>query len=116
VYVRGGLLTSDGEGVIRYRSEQAARVLKGRGESVDLMLRALQDFRYEDLSLSIDKGADRETRIGLHMLGHNPQVLDGHPFRFNINLTGNVDGILAAILEGYRASSLLLRRVHEIRQ
>jgi hypothetical protein len=111
----GQLQTSDG-GVIRYRSDQAAKALAGAGEQVDLMLSALQDFHYDALSLTLDKDESGVTRLLLRMRGHNPAVLEGHPFQFNINLTGNLDETLAAVLAGYRASSRLLRRALELGQ
>ncbi len=114
--IRDGYLAAEDEGVIRYRSEQAAHALAGGGESVELMLRALEDFHYQELWLSVNKAAGGEANIALHLLGHNPAVLEGHPFKFNINLTANVDSLIAAILEGYRTSKQLIGRALEIQE
>jgi hypothetical protein len=114
--IRDGRLAAEGEGVIRYRPDEAARALGQGGESVDLMLRALEDFHYQELALSIDKEAGGEATIAMHLLGHNPAVLEGHPFKFNINLSANVDSLLAAVLEGYRTSQQLMRRALAIQE
>jgi hypothetical protein len=45
--------------------------------------------------------------IGLE--GANPAVLDGYPFRFNINLSGELAPILAAVREGRRIGAELLQ-------
>ncbi|MGE3933182.1 MAG: YdbH domain-containing protein [Rhodospirillaceae bacterium] len=115
VSIRGGRLTAEPDGVIRIKSEAVNRALSGGGEPVRLMLQALEDFRYERLSLDIDKAADGEARLLLSTLGHNPAVLEGHPFALNITLSTNADRLLAAILEAYSVSdraleSLLGRR------
>ena len=44
------------------------------------------------------------------LLGHNPDVLDGYPFRFNINLEGDTDRLVAALSQAYSLSNRMLRR------
>jgi hypothetical protein len=75
------------------------------------MLQALEDFRYERLSLDIDKAVGGEAALKLSTLGHNPAVLDGHPFAINVTLTGNADRLLAAVLEAYSVSSRVLEQL-----
>ncbi len=105
----GNLAAANG-GVVQFRSVAATEALKGGGEAVALMLQALEDFHYDDLSVSLNKAAGGDAEIGLGLLGRNPDVLDGHPFRFNINLAGNLDRIVAALRAGGRISGDLLRR------
>ncbi|MFQ6018470.1 MAG: YdbH domain-containing protein, partial [Kiloniellaceae bacterium] len=111
VVIEDGRLDAVGPGVLRFRSDEAARLLGGGGEPVELMLRALADFHYDELSLAIEKTAFGETRLTLGLLGSNPEVLEGYPFRFNINIEGSTDSILAALSAGYRLSSDLVRRL-----
>lgn len=73
------------------------------------MLQALEDFRYERLTLDIDKAADGEARLLLSTQGHNPAVLEGHPFALNITLSGNADRLLATVLEAYSVSDRALQ-------
>jgi hypothetical protein len=96
-------------GVLRFRSDAAKRALEGGGEYVDLVIQALEDFRYETLMLTGNLNRDGETRLRLEILGSNPNVLEGHPFQLNINLTGNSTQILEAIL----LSRTLIREIME---
>ena len=109
VLVTDGLLEAEGPGVLRFRSQPAKRVLAAGGEQAVLLLSVLEDFRYKRLSLSIDKAAAGDTVIRLSTEGHNPAVRDGQPFILNINLSGNLDRVFAAVLEGYRLSDRAIR-------
>ena len=109
VRVAGGLLEAEGPGVLRFRSAAARRVLAAGGAQAALLLEALEDFRYERLSLTLDQTEGGGARIRLATAGHNPAVQDGQPFVLNISLTGNLDRVLAVILEGYRLSEGALR-------
>jgi hypothetical protein len=98
VTIADARLAALGPGVLRFRSDAAKRALDGGGEYVDLVIRALEDFRYETLIITGNLNRDGETRLRLEILGNNPDVLEGHPFQLNINLTGNSTQILEAIL------------------
>ena len=98
-------------GRLRLQSAQAATWLAGAGESADLMLRALQNFHYDELLLSIDKPAEADARLTLVLLGRNPDVLDGYPFRFNINLEGNTGQLVEALSQANSLSHRMLRRI-----
>lgn len=91
----GGRLAADGPGVLRIRSEAAKAALAGGGEDVALMLSALEDFRYESLTLGIEKPFEGPGRLVLSTRGHNPAVRDGQPFIINVNVSGNVDQLAA---------------------
>jgi hypothetical protein len=110
VTIANGRLAAEAPGTLRFKSERAVQALAGAGESADLMLRALRDFRYDELSLTIDKPATAAARLTLVLLGHNPDVLDGYPFRFNINLEGDTDRLVAALVRAYTLSNRMLRQ------
>jgi hypothetical protein len=110
VIVEAGRLEADAPGRLRFRSKDAAQALVGAGESADLMLRALQDFHYDELSLAIDKPARADARLTLVLLGKNPDVLEGDPFRFNINLEGDTGQFVEALSQAYSLSNRMLRR------
>ena len=102
--IRNSELRSQGPGVIRLKSETVAQALKGGGESVNLMLRALEDFHYQSLVLSADKAEDGEATILLSLSGQNPTVLEGQPCDFNIRLGTNLDTISRAVRQGLGVS------------
>jgi hypothetical protein len=109
VEIKDGLLKADGPGVLQFRSQQAKQALSGGGKQVDLLLRVLDDFRYSDLSLTIGRERSGSALIQLKLSGHNPAVMDGHTFNLNINLEGNADNLIAALLEAFRLSDSAIR-------
>jgi len=109
IMLKDGLLVSDGPGVLQFRSSKAKQALAGAGEQVELLLNVLNNFHYDRLSLSLDREFSHDARVGLHIEGHNPDVMAGRAFNLNINLEGNVDRLLAIVLEGYRLSDRAIR-------
>ena len=105
VVVRQGKLVADGPGALRLDGNVLRGILGQQGEEIDLMIRTLEDFRYDLLEISLDKPLEGETTMLVTLGGLNPAVLDGHPFRFNISVSGDADRLLATILTVYRASS-----------
>lgn len=106
IVVRQGKLVADGPGRLQLDGETLRGVLGQQGgKELDLMIRTLEDFRYDLLEISIDKPLQGESRMLVTLGGLNPAVLDGHPFRFNISVSGDADRLLATILTVYRASS-----------
>jgi hypothetical protein len=104
---RGNLVASGG--VVQIRSERIAAALAGGGKPVDAMVDALRDFHYEELSVEITKTFDGETSAALHLSGANPAVLEGQPFRINLNLSGNLDRLAASLIEVARLSDEAIR-------
>lgn len=96
-------------GLLRLRSEAAANLLAGGGESAQLLLDALQNFQYDQLTLTAEKSFDGESVIRLHLEGRNPDVLEGRRFRINLNLTGNLDRLTRSLLEIARLSDRAVR-------
>jgi hypothetical protein len=109
VAINNGQLASEGPGVLRVQSEAAAAVLGGAGEQVALMLSALEDFHYDALSTTLEMGVDGDADIMVHMQGHNPAVLEGYPFAFNIGLSGNLAELVVALRQGAGLSTDLVR-------
>lgn len=108
VTVRPSKLAATEPGVLRVRSEEMSSLLTGYGDEVNSMLRALEDFHYEDLSLTLEKTAEDDLTLLLSILGRNPAVLEGQPFRINLNLESNIGQILDTLGEGLELSKDLL--------
>ena len=111
IAVEGGKLAALRGGTLRIRSQQASQVLAAGGEQVRLMLQALEDFKYETLSIDVDKSTDGDALVALRTLGHNPKVLDGRKFQINVNLQTNLDRVLAAVAQWYMLSGRALRDI-----
>ncbi|MDP6518252.1 MAG: YdbH domain-containing protein, partial [Alphaproteobacteria bacterium] len=110
VTLNGGNLRARGPGALQIQSAAVATALAGGGEPVALMLRAMENFAFDSLSMEIDKDAAGDAVLKLQMAGRNPDLDAGRPFEFNINLDTNLDRVLAAIGEGARLTNELLSR------
>lgn len=102
--IEGGHLSARGPGILRIKSDYAKQALASAGESAELLLSALEDFHYEELDLTIDQPSEGLATLGLSLLGMNPAVLDGHPFRFNVNLETDPRRLLKTLQEVFRIS------------
>lgn len=108
VGIDGGEVAAGGPGVLRVDWGPARERLVGSGREVRLAVEALENFRYDTLSVRLSKGAGGPLELGIALAGANPDVLDGYPFQFNINLSGDLDPILRAVREGRRIGGALL--------
>ncbi len=109
IAIGNGHLDGQQPGVLQVNFGAARDTLTSAGEQVELAVRTLEDFHYKVLSLDVSKPLDGELSLAIRLEGNNPAVLDGHPFVFNINLSGRLEPILEAIQAGERISADLLR-------
>jgi Dicarboxylate transport len=109
--IDNGELVSDRPGWVRYRPDEAPAALQAGGENVNLLLQALENFRYEELRLTIDGRTDGEMDVGLHIAGANPDLYDGYPIEFNLNLEGALAEVLRAGLAGYQIPERIRERM-----
>ncbi len=116
VVIDNGKLEAQAPGRLSIRSQALVSALSGGGETVELAIRALEDFRYERLSVTVNKTLANDAQVLLSILGQNPAVLDGQPFQFNINLESNLTSVLEAVRQGFSLSDDALRRAWRLRQ
>jgi hypothetical protein len=109
VTIDSGTVRAEGDGVLKVDWGSSRAPLVGQGEQVALMVRTLEDFHYSTLRGRIDRPREGELSFAVTLEGRNPAVMDGHPFRFNISLSGELEKVLAAIREGRRLGTSLLR-------
>jgi hypothetical protein len=109
VAIDRGQLMSMTPGVIRVDFGSARQTLAGAGSQVELAVQTLENFHYESLTLGVSKPLDGDLSLAVGLDGKNPDVLDGYPFRFNVNLSGRLEPILEAIQAGERISMDLLQ-------
>lgn len=109
--IDGGELMATGPGVLRYTPSTVPGVLQAGGESVKLMLQALENFRYEALKIALDGRTDGVTAIGLHLEGANPDLYDSHPVEFNLNLEGNLANLVKTNLDNYQIPDRIRERI-----
>jgi hypothetical protein len=109
--VEGGKLAAAGPGVLRYAAEAAPPALRAGGEGVDLLLQALENFHYEALEITLDGRTDAAMDIGLHLAGANPDLYDGHPVEFNLDLEGELANILRQGIASYQIPDRIRERM-----
>jgi hypothetical protein len=109
VVISGGRLTNTTPGAIHYGQPGTAELRSGGDDNFALALEALENFQYSTFDLTIDKAADGKARLGIVLEGKNPEVLDGFPFRININLQTDLTQVLAALRDGYRLNPDLFK-------
>ncbi|MFD2204573.1 YdbH domain-containing protein [Kiloniella antarctica] len=108
VIIKGGHLATGGPGILQIRSQVIADALASGGEQVELLVKALQNFSYTELTLDIEKPINGAAQVKLGISGANKDVLDGHPFRLNINLETRVEPLLEVFLQGQKISQGLV--------
>ena len=104
-----GQLSAKKPGTLRFQSQKVTELLANKGIEVDLLLQAIEDFRYKELTLNLDKSEMHDLHAKLSVLGNNPNVKDGHDFRLNIQLESKIDKLLKAIQQGLLFSNKVLR-------
>ena len=114
VSIQDGVLAANKPGILRFKSEKVSKLLAGSAEDVDLLLQALTEFHYTELTLKLNNSANNDLLTTLSLLGNNPKVLKGRPFRLNINLESNISDILKALGQAYGVSSKALQRAFRL--
>jgi hypothetical protein len=67
-----------------------------------MALRALSNFQYSDLTLTMSRESGGDTVVLMQVKGRNPDFYGGYPVEFNLNISGKLDQILDRSLAGYR--------------
>jgi len=109
----GGLIKYDpGPNVRSYSEEEAIAVLReGRSnEYAALAQDALREFRYRELSASIDGPLNGDVEIGLVFDGSNAKVLNRQPFRFDVSVKGELFNIARSFDSNAQVKSEILRQ------
>lgn len=88
VVIDNAQLSSMGRGVLRYRYARAAESLKQSGGSAEILARALEDFRFDDLNIRLDGPLDGEIIAKAQINGSNPALYDGKRIELNVSLQG----------------------------
>ena len=110
VVITNGVLATEAPGSIRYRRSEAMTGVSETEGGLALALQALEDFQYDTLSVSVSGSAAKELEAVLALKGSNPDLYDGYPIEFNLNLTGELANIVKGSLTGYRVPEAIKRQ------
>lgn len=95
-YIENARFAADAKGGrLRYTGaigEQAGAA----NETAALAFRALRDFNYTVLAVRLDGNLTGRIALGIDLEGHNPDVLSGTPFRFNITVDSELAQLIAS--------------------
>lgn len=111
--IDGAKLHSTVPGVLRYRPRDAPAGLVGAGESMELLLKALNDFRYNQLSMTLNGRAGGELIATMKITGANPDLYGGYPIEFNLNVGGKLGTILDDAVSSYQIPDKIRERMSE---
>jgi len=79
------LMAAEPGGTLRYTGA-AGREAGQVNETAELAFNALRDFRFTVLEIGADGNLSGQIAFTIRLLGHNPDVLYGTPFAFNLNV------------------------------
>jgi len=93
VAVDRGSIRAETPGLLRYRPEEKPGFF-GNNSETGLLLEALRNFHYESLSIGVNGRTHDDLQLSISLMGANPDLYDGHPFKLNFNLSGELDTII----------------------
>ncbi len=92
VTVDEGHFKATEKGIIKYISGQ-----EDSGVEENIALQALKNFHYDELDGTLSYNKAGEYHIRLHLLGANPDLYNGYPVDFVLNLRGELSGIFRSL-------------------
>ncbi len=104
VSVTGGTVAAASGGTIQL-DEKLARSIAQPG--LDIVLRALEDFRYSVLRAGIDYAENGDFKASVRLEGSNPAIEAGRAIHYNLNISENVP----VLLKSLRLQDEVTRRV-----
>jgi hypothetical protein len=102
VRVVAGELRATEPGVIRYAGGEGAASLAAKQPQLAPVLGALENLRYETLTLEVSGDVSGELDVKVHARGSNPNFQQDRPVILNVNVEAPVASLLKAGLAVYR--------------
>jgi hypothetical protein len=94
--------------VLRLSDPAFLKNLARREDTVGLAMKALANFRYTSLVIEIDVGENASGAVLVRLEGANPEVLEGYPFAFNINLETDFGRLAELLMGGARSAEAFI--------
>ena len=108
VAISDGTLAAAGSGRVQFDRAKLPAALLAKGDIVSIALETLTDFNYDSLDMQISKSLQGDGVVKVQLTGANPDVLDGHPFNFNIAFESDFDRLARLVTEGLAAADAVL--------
>lgn len=85
-------------GVIRFAPlDETRQMLVQAKPEMDLVLRALENFRYDVLRATVNYREDGTLSLGTRLEGKNPDMTESPPVHFNLNVEENIPALLQSV-------------------
>ncbi|MEQ9491247.1 MAG: YdbH domain-containing protein [Alphaproteobacteria bacterium] len=104
-----GKLRALGSGTLTYESP-TLNATADSDPQMALLVDALKDFHYTNLSLETDLPEKGDGSVLLNLQGYNPDVLDAQPFNLNVNLESNFNKLANDLYEIYEQATGFVSR------
>lgn len=88
-----GAIQAETPGVLRYRPAKKPAFFD-KNSQTELLFEALRNFHYTALSLALNGTTQDNLRLSISLAGANPDLYDGHPFKLNFNIDGELDTLM----------------------
>jgi len=85
-----GSISAETPGLLRYRPKRKPGFFDNSSET-ELLFETLRNFHYESLSIGLNGKTQDNLQLSIALAGANPDLYDGHPFKLNFNLSGELD-------------------------
>ncbi|AOY88429.1 hypothetical protein BKP64_09770 [Marinobacter salinus] len=114
IQVAGGVVRAVSPGGTLRLPADRLRALAQNNDTMNLVVRALQNFNYELLRSTIDYDQDGTLSLGLRLEGSNPEVRDGYPIVVNLNLQEDIPALLTSLQLSGRVNEAVTEKVRNL--
>jgi len=94
VRVEGGTVTAGTPGRIMLSPTLTAGITQ---PGLDIALAALEDFNYDALGVNVSYDSEGNMLLGVRLEGSNPDLENGRPVHFNLNISENIPVLLQSL-------------------
>ena len=102
-HIRDGLFEADGPGRLAYAQYG---VVAG-----NIGLQALENFQYKSLDGSINYQSDGNYQLVIHLEGSNPDLYEGYPIVFTLNISGILPELFEALFITGNFEEAILKQI-----
>lgn len=106
--VEAGVMNASGPGTIMLSNALAAGITQ---PGLDIAFKALENFSYEALGINVNYDKVGNMQLGVRLEGHNPDLEDGRPVHFNLNVSENIPVLLQSLRLQDNFTKTLERRI-----
>lgn len=89
------------------------RALGRSNPAMQLVTRSLENFHFTTLNSQVNYDRDGKLLLALRLEGRNPEIEQGRPIHFNINLEEDIPTLLASLQLTDKVNEIIKRRVQQ---